>query len=183
MGAHPVHLTMRVAKGLPSFRRKDLFAVVRDALVATRGDFRVLEFSVQENHLHLIVEAGTRRSLMAGAKGLAVRIAQVINKALGRSGQVWGDRYHTHEVRNPHEHRNALVYVLMNARKHHRSTPRLDPCSSAPWFEGFRDHAPTTPSPLPRPRTWLASQGWRGHGLLSTTETPRSGPRPPAAQT
>ena len=87
VGAHPVHLTMRVAKGLPSFRRKDLFAVVRDALVATRGDFRVLEFSVQENHLHLIVEAGTRRSLMAGAKGLAVRIAQVINKALGRSGQ------------------------------------------------------------------------------------------------
>jgi hypothetical protein len=68
------------------------------------------------------------------------------------------------------------VYVLMNHRKHRPwEREALDPCSSAPWFDGFRGHDARGPSPTPvrRPRTWLAAIGWRRHGLIRLDELPR----------
>ncbi len=74
--------------------------------------------------------------------GLCIRLARAINKACGRRGAVWGDRYHTHSLTTPRETRHAMVYVLMNFRKHHPHDRRpVDPCSSAPWFDGFRSLA------------------------------------------
>jgi hypothetical protein len=115
-------------------------------------------------------------------KGLAVRTAHAVNRALGRRGQVWGDRYHTRPLASPTEVRRGLVYVLMNFRKHLRptpSTPSIDPCSSAPWFNGFRARNGTAHAPASReapptspPRTWLATTGWRHRGLIALTEKP-----------
>jgi putative transposase len=124
--------------------------------------------------VHLIVEANAA-ALAPGARGLAIRIALAVNRALGRRGRVWGDRYHTRALRTPREVRHGLVYVLMNFRKHrpwHRGV--IDPCSSAWWFDGFREPTPRTkdPPPVCRPRTWLARVGWRRRGLLRTSERP-----------
>jgi hypothetical protein len=60
---HPVHVTLRVAPGLPSMRNQVLFTVLRRGLAcASRSWFRLIHFSVQTNHVHLLVEAdeGTR---------------------------------------------------------------------------------------------------------------------------
>jgi REP element-mobilizing transposase RayT len=180
--AHPVHLTLRARAGLPSLRKPRLFAAVRGAIArASRERFRIVHFSVQGNHLHLMVEADDRYALRAGAHGLGIRAARAVNKTLSRKGAVWDDRYHTRALKSPREVRHGLVYVLMNIRKHDpQSTPGIDPCSSAPWFEGFRDRAPnrTHPPPTRCARTWLATTGWRRHGLLSTTEHPTQ-PRQP----
>jgi putative transposase len=178
-GAHPVHLTLRAHAGLPSLRQPRLCQVITASISrAQKTSFRILHFSVQRDHLHLIVEASDAAALSAGARGFVIRTARAINKALGRDGAVWGDRYHARGLETPREVRNALVYVIMNVRKHHRGPlgqdDGLDPCSSARWFDGFRDRAPSTADPPPtRPaRTWLAATGWRRHGLLTTTEIP-----------
>jgi REP element-mobilizing transposase RayT len=174
--AHPVHLTLRARAGLPSLRKPRLFAAVRGAIArASRDTFRVVQFSVQGNHLHLMVEADDRDALRAGAHGLGIRTARTVNKALSRKGAVWDDRYHTRALKSPREVRRGLVYVLMNIHKHDPNAhPGIDPCSSAPWFEGFRDRAPnrTHPPPTRCARTWLATTGWRRQGLLSTTDRP-----------
>jgi hypothetical protein len=139
--------------------------------------FRVIHFSVQGDHLHLVVEADDTRTLARGASGLAIRTARAINRAVGRRGAVWGDRYHTRALRTPREVRHGLVYVLMNFRKHRPWDRRaLDPCSSAPWFDGLhpRSPCPAGAPPVRTPRTWLASVGWRRHGLIQTTEHPRA---------
>jgi len=63
----------------------------------------------------------------------------------------------------------------MNRRKHCAGERGLDPCSSAPWFEGWRQ-AVTSPHgrpPVVAARTWLAAVGWRRHGLLDIEERPR----------
>jgi len=72
--------------------------------------------------------------------------------------------------------RHALVYVLMNRQKHHPEEAYLDPCSSAPWFDGWRERLGAIPdgAPVVRARTSLAFVGWRRHGLVSVTERPRS---------
>ena len=110
---------MRARRGLPSLRRSRAWLWLRNAIAAaSRDDFRVLHFSVQDDHVHLIVEADDGRALCAGARGLSIRAARAINRALDRTGGVWGDRYHTRALKTPREVRNAIVYVLMNVKKH-----------------------------------------------------------------
>ena len=144
--------------------------------MASRVEFRVVHFSVQRDHLHLLVETQDETALSSGARGLSIRVALAVNRVLGRRGPVWGDRYHAHALKTPKETRNAVVYVLMNFKKHQPQDRRpLDPCSSAPWFDGFRHPPPTPPEQPPtwKPRTWLASVGWRRHGLIGWGEAPK----------
>jgi putative transposase len=173
----PVHVTLRGVCGLPSFRGDALFAPLRTALTrASTMTFRVLHFSVQADHLHLVVEA-ERSSLSRGVQGLAIRAAKAINRTLRRRGKVWSDRFHAHPLRTPREVRNAFVYVLANVKKHIPGTKGMDPRSSARWFDGWRRVVadPEKPSSVARARTWLARVGWRQHGLIDVEEAPRAG--------
>jgi putative transposase len=143
---------------------------------SSREAFRVLHFSVQGDHIHLVVEAQNARALSSGARGLSIRLARAINRACRRSGPVWGDRYHARALKTPRETRHAIVYVLMNFKKHQPQDKRsIDPCSSAPWFDGF-DSPPPVPAASPptwRPRTWMAMKGWKRHGLIRQRERPK----------
>jgi putative transposase len=139
----------------------------------------LIQFSVQSNHLHLIVEAEDTFTLHRGLQGLAIRCARVINRCADRRGRVWAHRYHSRPMATPTEVRRALVYVLMNIKKHRPSSGGgIDACSSAPWFDGFTPgRAPITsrsPPPVQPPRTWLASLGWRRRGLIDPREYPRA---------
>jgi REP element-mobilizing transposase RayT len=172
----PLHVTMRARAEVPSFRSPRAFAAIRSALAnATKPSFRVVHFSAQSDHLHLIVEGADKDQLSRGVRGLAIRVARQFNRAVARRGPVWGDRYHARALTTPREVRHGLVYVLMNFKKHRPGdASRLDACSSAPWFDGFKQGIadPVAPPPVSRPRTWLASLGWRRHGLISLGESP-----------
>jgi len=173
-----VHVTLRSGPAVRCLRSDRAFPAVRRALyVASRGNFRIIHFTVQDDHLHLIVEADDTRALSRGMRGLAIRVARAVNRALGRRGAVWGDRFHARALTTPRAVRNALVYVLMNRRKHRAGERGLDPCSSAPWFRGWREPVATLlgPPPVVGARTWLAAVGWCRHGLLGLDERPRSG--------
>jgi REP element-mobilizing transposase RayT len=168
---------MRACAGLVSLRAPRAFAAVRAALAAaSRSTFRIVHFSVQSDHLHLIVEAHDKDALARGARGLAIRVARAVNHALGRSGRLWGDRYHARALATPREVRNGIRYVLFNFKKHRPADPRrIDPCSSAPWFDGFREPVPRALDDPPTcpPATWLLRTGWwKHHGLLSLFEYP-----------
>jgi len=183
----PLHVTLRVVAGLPSLREKRAFRVVRRALGDPRaGGARVVHYSVQSNHVHLIVEAPDKRSLARGMQALAIRLAKRLNRSFERRGSVFADRFHARSLRTPLEVRRALAYVLNNYRKHaDRRGPHLplsfvDACSSALWFDGWDPawlHAPPDPRAQRDPCPWLASgvvparsfllrRGWRRHGLL-----------------
>jgi REP element-mobilizing transposase RayT len=184
---HPCHVTLRAVDGLP-LRRAAVLEAIRAAIEAShKEDFRVTHFNVLGNHLHLITEADHELALARGMQGLMVRLARAINRVLGRTGSVFRDRYHARALTSPREVRNALRYVLCNARHHAAERGQrlartwIDPYSSAPWFDGWRDpivdqpwlrpllrrFAPTAPA-----RTWLLTQGWRRHGLLAFDEVP-----------
>jgi REP element-mobilizing transposase RayT len=135
----PVHVTLRARAGLPSPRGEPVFAVISRAFrAASRNSFRLLQFSVQSDHLHLLVEVDEPTRLARGVQGLAIRVARAVNRVLRRRGRVWDGRYHAHVLRSPRQVRNAFVYVLQNFRKHCRHSAGLDPRSSAAWFPGWR---------------------------------------------
>jgi REP element-mobilizing transposase RayT len=175
--AHPVHVTLRVRAGLPTLRHGGLFVAVRGAISEANrspavGDaFRVVEFSIQSDHAHFIIEAHDKDALSRGLRGLAIRLARAVNRAMDIRGPVWGDRYHARDLKTPRAVRNALVYVLMNAKKHGVRLPSgVDAFSSAPWFFGLTNDA----VPVRAARTWLGATGWRRRGAIRTADRPRA---------
>jgi REP element-mobilizing transposase RayT len=177
---HPVHVTLRAHHGLPSLRSLTVFAEIQRAIAAAgKAFFRVVDFSVQIDHVHLLVEADGTLALTRGTQGLAIRCARAINRAVHRRGRVWRHRYHAHYLRTPREVRAARVYVLLNFRKHLRAGPGIDPRSSGRWFDGWvvAPPAPVEPSPVARPQTWLAAVGWRrAGGPIDCRESPAAAP-------
>ena len=171
-------VTIRLRAGLPSLRREREFALIRSrfAVAAERFDVRLIEYSVQSNHVHLIVETRDERSLARAMKGLLVRIARGLNQLWHRSGSVLDDHYHARALKTPREVRSALVYVLQNARKHgvHYSGP--DRFSSGPAFDGWKEPISLATrlrlQPLVRARTWLLAIGWRRRGRIGLAEAP-----------
>src|SRR6185436_3316942 len=92
----PAHVTLRASTDVPSLRHGRLLLAARSALAsASTARFRVLHYSVQADHLHLLVEADGPTEFERGVRGLAIRVAKAVNRALGRAGRVWADRYYT----------------------------------------------------------------------------------------
>jgi len=109
-----------------------------------------VHYSIQHNHLHLIVEAEVREALTRAMQGLAIRIARRLNARLRRSGPVFADRYHAHVMSSQREVANAVRYVLSNYRHHTREwlpTHWHDPLAS-------REEVP-----MATPKRWLLSVG------------------------
>ena len=139
-------MTLRIVPGVASLRGERAMKVVRRAIEAggRRDAFRVVHFNVQSNHLHLLCEADGATALARGMQGLNVRLARGLNAVLGRKGTLFAERYHARALRTPREVRTVLRYVLLNARRHAADRGEtlarywLDPCSSAPWFDGWR---------------------------------------------
>src|SRR5262249_42883398 len=59
---HPVHITLRANPAIRCLRADRVFPIVRLSLAAaSHPGFRILQFSVQDDHFHLLVEADDRR--------------------------------------------------------------------------------------------------------------------------
>jgi REP element-mobilizing transposase RayT len=180
----PCHVTLKIRRGLPSLRSGNLVRELERsfARACDRGRFRLIHYSIQTDHLHLIVEAAGRQDLASGMKSIGSRLARAVNRVFSRTGPVLADRFHLHVLRTPREVRHALAYVLLNARRHlaklGRRVPavaRMDPASSGRWFDGWRTVGAASherPPPVAAPHTWLLRVGWRRHGLLDLAELP-----------
>ena len=185
----PQHVTLRLGADTPPIASEWLMKRVTRPCIALceKPFFRVVEFNVLSDHVHLICEATDAMTLARGVQGLAIRLARRLNTALKRKGKCFGPRYHAVALRTPTQVRNTLRYVLLN-RKHHAAASKrffagwIDPFSSGAWFRGWaapirmnevigdlvRAEAPTR-----APKTWLLRVGWRRAGPISYDDRPR----------
>jgi len=191
--AEPGHVTIRLRKGLSSMRRKKFIREFRRSLreILTREDFRVVVYSIQSNHLHMIVEAADSDALASGMKAIASRLARAFNRVFHRSGKVLDGRYHLRVLKSPREVRNALSYVLFNHHQHHceyqgfAPPVQIHPASSGRWFGGFLCVAPILDWSLEPDdflgaglcevspaQSWLLCVGWMRGGLIDPAEVP-----------
>ena len=173
-GASPVHVTVRTHSAVGALRRHRGYRALHRALrvVAARTDFRVVHVSIQNTHVHFLVEADHEVALARGMQALQISAARALNAELGRRGNVFVDRYHPCVITSPRQARNALAYVLNNWRKHgaHTTHPDwpIDPYSSAVTF--YNTVSPYPALPVCRAQTWLLRIGWTRHARI----TPRS---------
>ena len=187
---YPLHVVVRFRRELRSMRTKARAATIRKAFVAgcRKDGFRIIDWSIQRDHLPLVVEARDKQSLARGMQGFCVRVARRLNALLGRSGSVFAERYSVRELRTPREARNCRAYVINNARRHGFQRGELwpkgalDPYSSWAWFDGWRDCKQRSieraraglekEAPGAEARSWWLTEGWRRHGLVGIDEVP-----------
>ncbi|MBM4265261.1 MAG: hypothetical protein FJ144_01390 [Deltaproteobacteria bacterium] len=98
-----------------------------------RGDFRVLHYSLQRDHVHLLVEAESRSALARGMKSIGARLARAVNRVFRLRGAVLDGRHHLRVLRTPREVRSALACV-----------PALTPAATPPTAAPAR--TPTPPA-------------------------------------
>jgi REP element-mobilizing transposase RayT len=194
---YPVHVTLRVIAAVGNLRRRSVYRAIREATLtaARRENFRIVQLSIQHNHVHLIVEADDKHALAVGMQGFQISAAKHLNAAISkgkpgwrRRGSVFPDRYHAEIITSPTQARHALSYVVNNWRKHHEdqaepaSAWKIDWFSSAITFPGWAEYGdepflwrgPATYDPLIvyQPRTWLLREGWKRSGSISYREIP-----------
>jgi REP element-mobilizing transposase RayT len=100
-GHAPAHVTLRVRREVPSLRCRRFLRVFRASLRkgCERGEFRVVHYSVQRDHVHLLVEAAGKDAMGRGMKSVAPRLAKAVNRVFGRSGAALHGCYHIRLLR------------------------------------------------------------------------------------
>jgi REP element-mobilizing transposase RayT len=153
----PLHVTLKIRREVGTLRSDKRFQKIKTAFHygCDRFGMRLVEFSVQDTHIHLLIEAKNKPALSRGMQGLAVRIARAINRASSRRGKVFLERYFAKPLKTVAEVRNAIHYIHKNAVKHQRQDRRyVDPYSSmegrARWYGEQR-------STVAVPETWLCT--------------------------
>ncbi len=184
--SNPVHVVVRMKKERRiGLRRGRMYTRMRKVIVRYLGrdDFRIVHLSIQHDHVHLIVEAASKRALSRGMQSFTINVARAINADHDSVGQVWEFRYHATQIRTARQARNTLAYVLNNWRRHRQDfangkllSAKLDPYSSGlafdGWTEGFRVPADYTPLPVSPPSTRLLKVDWKRFGLVDPFEAP-----------
>jgi len=173
----PLHITLRLQDGLRNLRVPPILEQFKICAVkAKEHGLRVIHFSIQGNHLHLLVECRNNRELSRGMKSLGCRLGKAIRKYSGGRGPVFKGRFHLHVLKNPTEVKRGLAYVLLNQSKHEKFIPYDDRYSSAahfyewrmllgreigPILKNWRQRPKTLPDYLSPATSWLAREGWK----------------------
>ena len=160
------------------------------------GAFRIVHISIQQTHVHLLVEADDKHALSSGMQGFEISAAKHINREYSvhaklerrRRGNVFTDRFHQEIITSPRQARHALSYVLNNWRKHREDRSRaaktwnVDPFSTGLLFAGWKEREGAAvmwrwrdtydPLVVYLPQTWLLRVGWRKHERIGFHEVP-----------
>ena len=138
-----------------------------------RFGMRICHYSVQSNHIHLLIEADDRDCYIRGMRGLTTRLARNLNKHWGRKGKLFTDRYDGKRMADGLHVQNSIRYLGGNDLKHNCAytiTP-FDPCSSAAAFKGWvegdlcqyempEEFAFALDPPVAKPRSAMLTDTW-----------------------
>jgi REP element-mobilizing transposase RayT len=155
----PLHVTLRMTDRTWNLRAERSFRVIERALLAVSqsATCRIVHFSVQGNHMHMLVEADDRRALSSCMRSLGIRLGRGLNAMMRDHGRVVAHRYHARALRTPTEVYRALGYVRHNAAVHAR---RRNQPSSRAWVDRFSSDAPISFVPAAA-TSWLLDRGWQ----------------------
>jgi REP element-mobilizing transposase RayT len=177
-------ITQRVVEEVGQLRTWEAYGAFWNAAfkVSSRDDFRIVDITLEVNHLHLTVEASDERALSRGMQAFKISAARHINRAMGHTGTVFPERYNAKQITGRRQARDVRCYVLCNWRRHGKdagvSWP-VDPFSSGISFTGWRGLTkPFVPppwyKPLPvrEPQTWLLTEGLKYEEPIDCYEVP-----------
>ena len=111
----PLHVNFKFKTYI---KNKYCLRLLKKAIMNARSQgLKIIHFSLQSNHIHLLIESESNAILTRGMRSLTVTFAKGL-----RTGKVQVERYHLHVLKTIREAKNAALYVLFNQQKHERRT-------------------------------------------------------------
>lgn len=121
----PLHLTIKVRSNKADIQNKIVLKTLHRAIIRGRlKGLKVLHYTLEYNHVHLLVEASNNQVLHKGMQALGITFAKGINKFKRNKGGVYKHRYHFRQISSLRDFRNVLNYIFNNGVKH-RSTKTI----------------------------------------------------------
>lgn len=128
-----LHLTIKVRENKADIQNKRIVKALHHAIKRARYQkLRILHYTLEFNHAHLVVEAADNKKVSKGMQAFGISIAKSINKAKQVKGTVYKHRYHLRKLQTRREFKNALRYVFGNGIKHRRTFSKFDLFNSLP---------------------------------------------------
>jgi len=165
-------VTIKRARGLRRLRTLLAAPVILECIAgAQAAGFRITHYSIQNTHVHLLVEAEDNEGYSRAMRGFVGALARGLNRVWERRGCVFPERFHDRALRSVRAVRNAIKYVLNNYLKHggevgySRGGRRMpDPYSSGRYFDGWHGFvAEEAPGSVVVKGCWKSSVGWKRH--------------------
>ncbi|MBC7538614.1 MAG: transposase [Bacteriovorax sp.] len=126
-----LHLTIKVQEIAADIKTKRILKVLHHAIKRARlKKLKIIHYTLEHNHVHLLVEARDNQILHQGMQAFGITFAKAINKLKHLKGVVYKHRYHFRKVNSPHELKSVLHYIFRNGIKHKRTMSMIDPYNS-----------------------------------------------------
>lgn len=126
-----LHLTIKVRSNKADIQSKKILKALHHAIMRARfKKLKVIHYTLEYNHIHLLVECNDNRILQQGMQALGISLSKAINKIKRLKGGVYKHRYHFRQISNPRQLKNVLHYIFHNGIKHRRASSLLDPYNS-----------------------------------------------------
>lgn len=126
-----LHLTIKVKSIKANIKNKIILHMLKRAILnARRQGLKVIHFSLEYDHVHLLIEADNNLTLGKGMKALGVTLAKRINKFRGLKGAVYKHRYHFRRVGSSAQLKKVMNYIFSNGVKHGTSKSIICPYNS-----------------------------------------------------
>lgn len=126
-----LHLTIKVRANKADIKSKVVLKALHHAIKRARlKNLKIIHYTLEYNHVHLLVEASGNQVLHAGMQALGISLSKAINRIKYCSGGVYKHRYHLRKINSLRDYKNVLNYILSNGIKHKRTSSALDPYNS-----------------------------------------------------
>lgn len=126
-----LHLTVKILKEKSRLRTKALLQILKRAIQRGRVQgLRIHHYTLEHDHVHLIVEARNNYELGKGMQAFGVCFAKGINKCKSLKGAAYKHRYHLRKINSARDLKTVMRYVFNNSKKHRNSLTMVHPFNS-----------------------------------------------------
>ena len=121
----PLHLTIKVRENKADIQNKIVLKSLHRAIMRGRlKGLKIIHYTLEYNHVHILVEAKNNRVLHQGMQSFGITLSKAINRFKKAKGTVYKHRYHFRQISSLRDLRNVVKYILNNGVKH-RSTKSI----------------------------------------------------------
>lgn len=137
-----LHLTIKIEKTKAGLKNKDILKQLHTSIKKARIiGLRVIHYTLEFDHIHLLVEVDNKEQLGKGMQSFGISFSKGINKIKSLSGRVFKTRYHFRKLKTKQEIKNVIHYILGNSIKHTQKGSILSPYNTSVMavhiFPGF----------------------------------------------
>jgi len=129
--AASLHLTVKVKRIKADMKNKAVLSILKRAIMnARKQGLRVIHFTLEYDHIHLLIEAENNEILGKGMQSFGVTFSKAINRMKKQSGGVYKHRYHFRQISGVRQLKNVLNYIFTNGVKHKTAKSLVNPYNS-----------------------------------------------------